>query len=327
MNAQPPRSVRMTLSNPNFANLLGNIEHSASLKLPCVKHNCHADAPGFVVCGTAPSLIDELPKIRELADQGFIVIAVKEAVLILTGQGIKVHYSVAMDPDARQIEKTPIVPGVVYCLASSCSPKMFEHVMSAEPKVEVLVFHSACGVSDAATGANELDIYQRTHGFQDVMMGGFTVVNRATALAAYMGAKMPIRIAATQFGTRTPQDVDNKDTAVGYYADGVTGQPGNKGPWFRDNGKIDGTEWWSKLDMMASAQHLAKMVKAGNVEFLGDSVAASLAKHPDEFIDQVARKESVPVNRPPKNIDPSALVKALLTQMRESFEAIEAASA
>lgn len=276
--------TKMRMTNPEIGRLSRNIEHAATLGLSMVQPGCHNDAPGAVICGTGPTLLEpeNLAKIRELADQGYIVFAAKEAVSLLDDAGIKVHYTAAMDPGERQIAKTPIVKGVTYCLASSCSPAMFKHCMKAG--VQVLIFHSACGAP------REIELYGKLFGDTTIAEGGYTVINRTYALARIMGIKKNLFIAGAPFGWRTGQS---------YYAPGVAGKPGNEGPAFTDKGAVDGREWQTRLDLMTSAQDLALRAKAGEVQFIGDSLAASLAKHPEEFIRGVSSKEVVNAGPPP----------------------------
>lgn len=310
--------MRMTLSNPNFGKLEGHIRHSASLGLQMVERDRHKDAPGFVICGTAPSLTSKqsLRRIRTLAGKGYIVVGLKEAVTLLTERGIKVHYTVAMDPDEKQIAKTPLVDGVTYCLASSCSPKLFEHVMGAGLKVEL--FHSACGVD------GELDLYKLLFPKADCVVGGYTLGNRATGLSCYMGGNeggKAMYVAGVQFGTRTEQ---KQGDYAGYYAAGVKGAPGNKGHWFCDEGKIDGRPWWSKLDLMASAVEMAKHVRCGRVVMIGESLASSLAKHPQAYCDRVVKKIKASDMRPaPLPISPQLVVRVLLKQLGEDVDFID----
>lgn len=272
-----PKNMRM--SNPNVPFLAKNIDHAADLGLSMFKPGCHADAPGAVICGTGPTLLKpmgNLNRVRKLAKAGYIIFAVKEAVKLLTDEGIKVHYSVAMDPDRKQIAKTPIVPGVTYLLASSCHPEMFKHVMDGG--VEVKIFHSACGAE------NEIARYHHLFGDTTVAEGGYTVVNRAFAVARIAGIRpAETYIAGAPFGWREDEE---------YYAKGVTGKPGNAtGPTWDDHGKIDGKRWFTKLDLMTSAQDLAKRIKAGECKVIGDSLPLSLSKHPLEYIEAITTRE------------------------------------
>lgn len=282
------KNPKMRMANPNFGHLHKNIDHAATLGLSMLTPGCHKDARGAVVCGTGPTLLEpksNLRKVRELADKGYIIIAVKEAVTLLTKRGIKVHYTVAMDPDAKQIEKTPLVKGVTYLLASSCDPRMFKHCLDGG--MDVKIFHSACGAE------NEIPRYHHLFGDTTVAEGGYTVINRAYAVAKIMGiTPARIYIAGAPFGWRKEQS---------YYADGVKGKPGNSvGPEWSDGGKVDGTPWFTKLDLLTSAQDLAKRIKNGEAQTIGDSLAQALSRHPVEFIEAICKKQLEPV----RNSDP-----------------------
>lgn len=275
---------KMMMTNPNVPFLHKNIDHAATLNLPLLKPGCHSGEKGVIVCGCGPTLIRpkaNLDKIKKLVKVGYKVIAVKEAVRVLTEKGVKVDYAVAMDPDAKQIDKTPIVPGVIYYLASSCHPDMFKHCMDGG--AEVRIFHSACGAQ------NEIPRYHHLFGDTTVAEGGYTVINRAFAVAKIMGFPGPnTYIAGAPFGWRKGQS---------YYAQGVRGKPGNAvGPEWCDAGKIEGNpakKWWTKLDLMTSAQDMARRIKAGECKVIGDSLAFALSKHDDAYIESVATKEKV----------------------------------
>jgi len=265
----------MHLANPYQGDLVGHILDCQKYGLPLVQQDVHADRPGAVVVGTAPSMMEEasMRKVRKLARKGYVVFAIKAAIEILPKHGIQPDYSVNMDPGAEEVGKTPLDPAVTYLLAASCHPALFRHVVTGGCKTEL--YASACGVEA------EEDIYRCVHGITATMQGGFTVTNRALALAKYMGLR-EVWIAGAQFGWRESQS---------YYAPGITATPGNKGPEFSDEGRIDGRPWHTKLDLMGSAVTIARQIRAdGSVKIIGDSLAGSLAKHDDAFLDRVVTK-------------------------------------
>lgn len=275
-------SQTLMLSNTQTAFLPMNIEHSASLKLPFAKKGLLSEEKGVVVCGTAPSLVtgSTLREIRELQRKGFKVIAVKQAIRILPEYDIRVDYSVAMDPGEKQIHKTPIDWRVKYFVASSCHPVMFEYL--AKGGVEVNIFHSACGAS--THDMTEMDLYAKFYPndctYEDIAMGGYTVVNRAVALSEYLGAKR-IVIAGAPFGWREGTD---------YYAPTVTEPASNaSGPTLDDQARVDGKKWFTKADLLPSAVSLARKAKANpaRFDFIGDSLAASLTRKTDAFLERV----------------------------------------
>ena len=280
MQAPKPGKLQY-FTNPNMHRLPDNIKYSARLGIPVIEDGCLSDAPGAIVCGTGPTLLgrQSLKRIRTLADKGYKVFAMKQAITLLTDRGVPVHYTVSIDPDARQIKKTPIAPGVTYILASSCDPRMINHCMQVGPH-NVRLFHSACGVE------NEALLYVLMTGKHNIVSGGFTVVNRAVSVALdVMGVNKPIYVAGAPFGWRQ---------GSGYYSAGVSMRPGNEaGRVFVDTRKeIDGRLWFTRLDLMASACDMAKRIKRGECIAIGDSMAHSLAQHDDEFIDRVVRSLS-----------------------------------
>jgi uncharacterized Rossmann fold enzyme len=259
-----------------------NIQYSASLKLPFVEKNDLANERGVVVCGTAPTLVKApvLREIKRLKGLGFKICAVKQAIRILKEYDIQPDFSVSMDPGEKQIKKTPLDPNVTYYLASSCHPRMFNYLMKGG--ANVVVFHSACGASQE--DLSEMCLYAKHYpencSIESVASGGYTVVNRAISLCQYRGAQR-IFIAGAPFGWREGDD---------YYAPTVTEPAGNaSGPVLDDQKRVDGKLWYTKADLLPSAVSIARKVKLDPMrfEFLGDSLAASLAKHSDEFINRI----------------------------------------
>lgn len=68
-----------------------------------------------------------------------------------------------------------------------------------------------------------------------------------------------------------------------------------------DSGLVDGEEWFSHPDMIASAATVARLIKAQSIDvegkmekaptsIIGDSLAASIAKRDDAFIDELVQK-------------------------------------
>lgn len=234
----------------------------------------HADAAGVVVCGSGPSLLTEesLSFLRETEQKpGWFITACKESIRFLRERNIRVDYSVSMDPGAEQVKKTHLDPHITYCIASSCNPALFDHVVNAGCKA--MVFHSACGVM------NEVMVYRKMFGKGDTVIGGFTAVNRAIGLMEYMGFPSPIILCGATMGWREDQD---------YYAPGAQGKHHND-VFMCDEGKIDGRKWFTRPDMMASAVQIARMIHTGQVKVIGESLAASLAAKPVEFLNHVAR--------------------------------------
>ncbi len=275
-------SQTLHLTNTQTAFLPMNVEYASKLPLPFAKRNMLQNERGVVVCGTGPTLVtgQSLREIRRLKRLGYKIMAVKQAIRVLTEHEIPVDFSVAMDPNEKQIAKTPIQHGVLYFVASSCHPKMFDYLM--KNKMQINIFHSACGA--ATHDMSEMEIYEKYFPndcrYEDVAMGGFTVVNRAVSLSDYLGAKK-IVIAGAPFGWREESD---------YYAPSVTEPAGNaSGPTLDDKGITDGKRWFTKVDLLPSAVSLAKKAKASpnKYEFIGDSLAASLCKRSDAFIERV----------------------------------------
>jgi hypothetical protein len=297
---------RFAFNNPHFGHLHRNILLAAQRGLPLARHNELAGAR-IAIVATGPTLTP--PRLRELrrmalppaqarspaplgqfpaplapcAPQGrspappWQLWGLKQALTVLMQAGIPPGATVAMDPDPGQATKYPRVVGVTYWLASSCDPALFDHLAGHD----VRVFHSATGwhghAPDMVTGERrdlgELDLYRRAWGRGDCVVGGYTVVNRALGLAKYLGAG-EVRLFGTPFGWRE---------GTRYYADGVDGAAGNAGTDLRV--ELPGERpWLTRPDLLASALHVAMVLRTGEVTVAGSSLAVDLAAQPDALL-------------------------------------------
>jgi hypothetical protein len=109
------------------------------------------------------------------------------------------------------------------------------------------------------------------------MGGGYNVVNRAVSAAFFMGAGR-IVLAGTDCGWRTDEQM---------YADGPAHREGVD---MTDHCMIDGREWMTRPDMLASGVALAKLAKKrpDDIVFLGDTLPSKLVHKDDEFLQQCA---------------------------------------
>ena len=307
-------TVSIDFRNPESGNLGRHIASAAGRGLPMVEKDCLAAGPGAVICGLGPSLQKPavLNQVRDYAERGWIIFGLKEALRFLVEKDIQPRFSANMDPTVHEVGRTPVLDGVTYCLASSCHPDLYDHVLGHGGAVKV--FHSACGYVEAKCdpgfmvdlGADqqavvlgeyalsttegygfspivvarldEVAVYRRHFANADTMCGGFTVGNRAVALAKYMGIEK-IVVAGLDFGWR--------DGAT-YYAEFCRATP-LRDVLMHDDGKVDGRPWHTRPDLLASAKDIALRVKAGEVIVLGDSLAASLAKHDEVYIQGICR--------------------------------------
>jgi len=314
--------TEITFENPNFSNLGAHMRYAAALSLPLVEKGRHADATGVVVCSTGPTMedpevvADVLHLHREL---GYDVLALKEAVGWLADEhGVVAKYSASMDPGgARQVARTPARPGTTYCLASSCHPELYDHLLSSGCRVEV--FHSACGYTEQrpvpgfvldltpdqksiVVGPHEMltnegypfvpvctelkdevSLYAELFGGRaDVMQGGFALVNRALSLCQYMGYPRPVVLAGADFGWR------ENAAKQAHYASFVEVGPLYE-DYMHDEGAVDGRPWRTRPDQLASAVDVARRAKKGEVLLLGDTLAAAISKREDEFVDRLVR--------------------------------------
>lgn len=223
----------------------------------------------IVICGSGNTLKDPevLAEIRKEVDSGALLCACKQAIKFLHDKGFKIDYAVSMDPGSHIAcpEKIYKAPGVKHIIASSSDPELFRYLKDEE----VMIFHSACGFQ------KEVMLYKALFNVKDCMGGGYNVINRALAAFIFMGCK-PIIMAGVDSGWR---DGDS------FYVDGTNNRPGVD---MQDHGVIDGTNWNTRPDMLASAVALAKVAQKYSVDdfkFLGDVLPAKLRDKDDAFLE------------------------------------------
>lgn len=224
-----------------------------------------------MIVGLSPSVTGPQARaqIRLRVRQGWIIFGMKEGLNYLKRDlGVGVHYAAMMDPGETEVARTPLYDDVTYCIASSCNPKLFDHLAGCRREI----FHSACGWPD------EVKLYQQLFGNGDTIVGGFTVANRALGLAAYFGIKN-LEMVGVDFGRR-------ESSGPKHYAGFVEHPPLND-VWMSDDGKVDGRPWLTRPDLLASAVTIAWMIKRGEVSVIGDSLANALARREDEFLQSI----------------------------------------
>ncbi len=275
-----------------------------------------------IIVGSGPSLgdIGVLQDIRERKEAGDVIFACKAAVGYLADRGIHPDYSVSMDPGVHiaSPEKIAKVKDTVHIIASSSDPKLFEYLREDNEHgdgAEVWTFHSACGL------ANEIELYQTLFPLPDVMGGGFNVVNRALALAIYMGCG-DITLAGVDCGWRQDQEMYMNGPA---HRPGVDMCDGGKVQLTDDSGdpsprmlrytelltkaktyatqedvppelitELESIEassfWYTRPDMLASAVALARIAqeRGDTCTILGDVLPKYLVTKDDAFLNQVA---------------------------------------
>lgn len=253
--------------------LASHIRAAAARNLPMVQPGQYerSRSPGVVIAGTGATLmkITTIEKLRKLAAKKWTIMACKEAARLLQQARIPVHYCVAIDPKPDQVAKLPLLKDVTYLLASVCHPLSFDHLLQAGRPVRV--FHSASGARDPESGHSEDELYALLFPVAEAVGGGHSVVNRAVELAYWMGFRRFL-VAGAPFGWRD---------GWSYYAAGTTGRPGNdQGFVYTDDGNLDGRPWFTRLDQMLSALHVAMVQHRGHhLQFQGDSLAKALAKN------------------------------------------------
>ena len=261
-NGQP----KIKFVNPNSGNFDRNIRHAATLPYNMIAHN-ELEGQNVIICGSGPTLTepDVLDRIREYQSQGYILCALKKAIKVMHEKGFKIDYAVTMDPGAHIACEDRIykAPGVTHICASSSDPELFKYLEGEKIKI----FHSACGLP------NETQLYHELFNDPWCAGGGYNVTNRAAAAFLYMGANELV-FAGVDGGWR-----DNEK----FYADGTNNRPGVD---MKDNGIVDGKNWNTRPDMLASSVALAKLAQqiGPRAVFLGDVMPEKLRYKDEAFL-------------------------------------------
>lgn len=253
--------------------------YSSALAYPMIDKDRYKGLTGVIV-GSGPSLNNPEVKeaLQELSERSdVVVLACKAAIKWMADHDMKPDYGVSIDPGAHIAceEKICRVPGVTHIMASVTAPEVFEYLKDEH----VELFHSVCGLPE------EVELYSRLFSDESIMQGGFNVVNRALAIAQFMGFETII-MAGCDSGWREDQSI---------YADGRSFMADQKKVFMNDMGMVDGTPWHSTPDMVASAVALATIAKkyddqdkSDNFVFLGDVLPKSLRGRTDDFLKDVA---------------------------------------
>lgn len=268
---------KVKFCNPHSDKFVDHIRNAHTTGYPLIKANELQSKDGVaIVIGSGPSLKDPavMAQIRELKKNGATIFACKAAIKYVNDRGAKPDYGVSIDPGHHIAcpEKITKVKGVTHILATVSNPALFDYMK--ETNEDVMLFHSACGCPD------ELNLYKELWGKkQDVLGGGFNVVNRAVTIAQYMGFET-IYLAGADGGWRDDQN---------FYCDEKCPISGKKVN-MTDHGLVDGKIWHTAPDMLASSVAIARIAKKNpdRFFFIGDMLPASLSRHGDAFLKQCA---------------------------------------
>ena len=122
--------------NTDEETILKNVLTNSKRPLQWVKREEPHDEIA-VICGSGPSIEDEIETIRSLYFEGAVIFALNGAARWLEDNGITPHYQVLMD--AQPQTKDLVGPAKTYLLASQCDPSVFDICPSA------ILWHSTHG--------------------------------------------------------------------------------------------------------------------------------------------------------------------------------------
>jgi len=107
-----------------FGEVEGNILHSTSLGIPELELNLDPHDGVFVICGSGPSISDNVEKIRSDKESGHTICAVKDAYDFLRANDLIPDLYLSVEPRHKPVRNPH--KGSTFLLASRCHKQMFE---------------------------------------------------------------------------------------------------------------------------------------------------------------------------------------------------------
>ena len=231
-------------------------------RIPMVQMNQHQGLT-LVIAGAGPSLKHAYREIHK-ADH---VWGCNSAVNWLVQEGWKCTHGVAIDASPRMFGEVWTEPADIdYLIATTVNPLLVDHLLAHDRPIQF--FHSHRHSQDEEILCNVL------YPDAPICVMGLNVANRAIELAVWMGYKKIIMAGC---------DNAMNDSGV-MYTDG-------RGPHSMDaiiSGTIDGRRWTTKPDMLLSACSMAnaKWTLGSRLEFIGNTLPATLARKDQAFLDR-----------------------------------------
>lgn len=267
------------MTNPVKDKVPGYIIANSRWKFPVVKHDSHKNKV-LAICGAGPSLRQHTNRIGRAMFKGDVW-ACNSALIWLHENGRRVTHGIAADQMPVMYERTwKHPPPVKYLLASSVDPHLIMHLKS-EGITDITFFHNYISFE------NEYELYGSLYPSTCVVGDGLNMVNRAIAIAGYMGYRKILVLGA--------------DCALGiddeWHADGA--RPEDFGGEQNKNimeAVIDGRVWRSHIDLLYSAVRLVeqKRLMGRRLLLVGDTLPNAILRSPQYKKDPIGFLKTLP---------------------------------
>lgn len=169
------------------ANVLANLSQIRAWATLCRQHNPENYLnKEIVICSAGPSLSEHIEEIRELQNNGALVISVKHAIETLRTHGIKPWGVVLLDPrgHVEGFVKNPD-PDPVYFVASMCDPSVVKSLN--DNKCKVIGYHALVNAGEmecmipsdlpvsggSATSTRSIGLFADMFGFKNFHLFGY----------------------------------------------------------------------------------------------------------------------------------------------------------
>ena len=243
-----------------------NLEIVRSGRASVVKQNAHLGEK-LALCGAGPSLATY----KHLIDGVDRVWACNSALPYLVEAGVHVDAGIAIDQTPGMLRDWPDPPDVDYFIASTCDPKLTEHLLAHGRRV--VFFHNLVAFD------GEMEHYREDWPPSFMVDEGTSVVPRVVGLAAWLGFQ---RI-----------DVYGADCCFSddiAHANGETWEQAF-GDMVMMKGEIDGREFLTRPDFLQSAVDLVRrqLASPGRIRLIGDTLPVSLMGKDDDYLTSVSR--------------------------------------
>lgn len=303
--AGTPGTGEVQLYNPSADHFEAFIAGNATRCDRVVKQNDALDKT-VMICGAGPSLRDHVELLHE-ADE---VWGVNSALKWLHDNGHPVTHALTVDQTPMMIKDWIDPPNVEYLLASTVHPHLIDYLEMHDRRMTF--FHSYVGLSkppvqwDDESGTMRQETYEAWMYMllydPTIMTGsGLNSVTRAVDVAIYRGFRRIVLLGADHairspripkdMDAGTPEYTDWLEANTEFHVDGGSAIVNGQSP-LTFQGEIDGRLWTTKPDMMLSAIQIAKWIRDGVVECIGDTLPNALKDKDAEFIDRLPKMKT-----------------------------------
>lgn len=254
----------------------------------------------LVICGAGPSLLEHAGDYCTTADE---VWACNSALPTLIANGHRVTHGLAVDQTPEMLSEWATAPDVDYLLASTVHVHLVDFLRMKGRRIRF--FHNYVGIKKAPVQWDDEHGVLKRAEYEDWLYAllypgtvragsGLNAVTRAIDVALVMGyetitvlgADCALRVTRPMPDCElgSPEHIKWLTEDVQMHADGGHALASNA-TMMTLSGDIDGRTWWSKPDMLISAEFLMRMARRWpKIKLIGDTLPVALSTKDDAFL-------------------------------------------